>query len=165
MVRWICLGFVAAVLLWWCFGDRWEDPHHIPAYAKRILEQANSFELFSLDPKDRKPKDGDLFCGWRVLGMTVVEKGDAIRLVEALEKGVAENNGEVADCFNPRHGIRAVHDGKSVDFVLCFECRQGFVSGKGKADTQFLVSGSPSTTFNAVLTKAGVPVAKPPCSN
>lgn len=28
----------------------------------------------------------------------------------------------MAACFDPRHGVRAVHGGHTVDLVICFEC-------------------------------------------
>src|ERR1700722_14232822 len=102
-----------------------EKGDKIPTAARTILDKAESFELYSIDPvkPDKKPKDD--FLGWKVLGKTAVKDADVRKkLIEALAAGAAENKGEVADCFNPRHGIRAKFDGKTVDLVICFECNQ-----------------------------------------
>jgi hypothetical protein len=140
----------------------WES--HIPAYATEILKQATSFELLSLNPF-YEPNNDKSFYGYRILGKTVVENDEAKKLFADLEKGVAEQTSGPMDCFNPRHGIHAVANGEAADIVICFECRQCEVFANGKASGKFYVSKSPSTSFNAALTKARVHIAKPTCSN
>ncbi|HKA06571.1 MAG TPA: hypothetical protein VKD71_04890 [Gemmataceae bacterium] len=126
---------------------------------KTILEKADKFELLSLNPEYLKEKPADGFHGWGVLGRTTVKDADVQKtLLAALEKGVEENKGEVARCFNPRHGIRVTHGDKTADFVICFECYQvkAFVGEEGKKD--FLVTRSPQPAFDKVLTDAKVPL-------
>src|SRR5262245_51900338 len=93
----------------------------IPEAVKTALEKADQFELISLDPSERdKPADGG-FHGWKVLGKTLVKDKDGRKKVlDALAKGVADNKGEAAKCFIPRHGLRVVHDKKTYDLVICF---------------------------------------------
>src|SRR5262249_56401493 len=94
-------------------------------------EKAKELELYSLARSERGVKDG--FHGWKVLGSTTVKDAETVKkLAAAFKKGVEENNGIVAACFNPRHGIRLTHDGKTVDLVICFECFsvQEFVADK-----------------------------------
>ena len=44
---------------------------------------------------------------------------------KTFKKGAAEQDQNVkAGCFRPRHGIRVTLDGKTSDFVICFECWQ-----------------------------------------
>jgi hypothetical protein len=135
----------------------------IPAEAKAVLDKADSFELLSLDPSDREAgKDG--FHGWKILGKTEVKDADARKkLVAALEKGAEESKGEVARCFNPRHGIRATHDKKTVELVICFECLQvkGFVDKSDKDTAGYLTTRSPQPALDKVLKDAGVKLAKP----
>jgi hypothetical protein len=133
----------------------------IPDETKAILDKADSFELLSLDPmRDKEVKDG--FHGWKVLGKTEVKDADTRKgLVAALAKGAADNKGEVARCFNPRHGIRATHDKKAVDLVICFECLQVRVyPDKGEGEG-FLTTAKPQAEFDKVLKAADVPLAKP----
>jgi hypothetical protein len=133
----------------------------IPDDLRALLEKADQFELLSLSPEEPKEKPKDGFHGWRVLGQTTVKDAETRnKLLAALEKGVAENKGEVARCFNPRHGIRVTHDGKTADLVICFECLQvkAFAGDRGH---DFLVTRSPQPTFDAVLKEAKVPLPEP----
>ena len=62
-------------------------------------------------------------------------------------------------CFNPRHGIRATHDGKTVELVICFECSSFDIysgsEGSVEKTKHLLVGKSPEATFNKVLKDAG----------
>jgi hypothetical protein len=129
----------------------------IPAAAKTILEQADEFELFSLDPRPpRKPAKGT-FHGYKILGSTEVQDTSTRRrLVTALERGIAENEGIMMACFNPRHGIHVTRAKEHADFVICFECDQIQISGA--ASGEVLTTGSPQPIFNQVLRDAKVPL-------
>lgn len=133
----------------------------LPEAARTILEKAEQFELLSVDPKPQKEDEKDGFHGHKVLGKTAVKDADVRKqLVEALVKGM---EGEItpAKCFNPRHGIRATHDGKTVELLICFECAQLQVydgpAGQGKF---LLVSKAPEPVFDKVLQDAKIPKAK-----
>lgn len=135
----------------------------IPASLQALLEKATSFELLSLSPDDTKEKPKDGFHGWKVLGKTEVKDASVRKnLLTALKQGVAENKGDVARCFNPRHGIRATLDGKATDLVICFECLQVKVFVADKAEKGFLVSRSPQEAFDTVLKNASVPLPEKP---
>jgi hypothetical protein len=142
-------GFVRAGLF--------DDKNHIPTGARETLEHADQFELLSLSPEHlREPAKID-FHGFKVLGQIYI-KDAAVRrkLVLAFERGVRENDGVIAACFNPRHGIHVVHNGKTADFVICFECRQ--VHAYGDDGGEFLISDSPQPVFDGVLREAHVPL-------
>jgi hypothetical protein len=125
----------------------------IPATAATILEESDGFELLSLNPNhQQKAANGD-FPGYRVLGKVVVTDTETRkRLVSAFQRGVAENQGMVAACFNPRHGIRVTRNGRRADFVICFECAQ--VQLYGDVQAAFLISSSPKALFDSVLRSA-----------
>jgi len=132
----------------------------IPAIAAAILEQADQFELLSLNPDhQQKAAEGD-FHGYRILGTAVINDIETRKkLVSAFEQAVTENQGIiVAACFNPRHGIRVARNGKHADFVICFECYQVHVSGEVYGE--FLITRSARSLFDNVLHSSGVPVAK-----
>jgi len=101
-----------------------ERTNQIPDSARATLEKSERFELLSIDPNiypNRKPKEE--FQGWRILGSMMVTNAKVRNeLVTALKKSVEESKGGVANCFNPRHGIRVILDGKTNDFVICFRC-------------------------------------------
>jgi hypothetical protein len=69
----------------------------IPATAAAILEEADHFELLSLDPHPQwKAAQGD-FYGYRVLGTAVIEDTETRKkLVSAFKRAVAENQGYMA---------------------------------------------------------------------
>jgi hypothetical protein len=135
----------------------------IPDQAGEILEKASQFELLSIGhgPTPKNPTED--FHGWPVIGKTTVKDPDTRnRLVAALDKGVEENKGDSMKCFNPRHGIRVTHDGKTADFVICFECFQVMVYVTGEKEQRFLITASPAPVFNQTLQQAKVPLASEP---
>ncbi len=133
----------------------------IPGEARLILEQAEEFELLSIDPGRPQEKPKDDFHAYIVLGKTLVkDAGTRKSLIEAFKKGVSED-AEPAWCFIPRHGIRATHGGKTADFLICFECQQvRLYYGDKKEEHGFLITDFPQPVFNKVLTDAGVPLAQ-----
>lgn len=132
----------------------------IPRAAREILEKAERIELISLDPLRREENQPDGLGPWLTLGKTVVGD-DAIRkqLVAAFEQGIEEQGCAFAGCFSPRHGIRATHDGKTVQFIVCFECKSVLYE-VGELDGKLQISHFPEALFDRVLRAAGVPLAK-----
>jgi len=113
--------------------------------------------VLSLDP-DGGETSPDAFHEFKVLGRTTVKDEVRRAVAAAVLKGVADSNGNVGRCFEPRHGLHVVYDGRVYDFVICFHCLQIRVFvGKGLLDT------TPTTTsarkmITKVLKDAGVPV-------
>lgn len=140
---------------------RGAEPNELPAEPKAILEKSEKFELFSLDPAaGDKNKDG--FHGWKILGATIIKDADVrARIVAALEKGVENGPANGAKCFDPRHGIRVTKDNKTVDFVICFECRYVAVFAADKHLKTCLTTDDPQPVFDTVLKEAKVPLPKP----
>jgi hypothetical protein len=139
------------------------DKNELPKDVRAVLEKASELELLSLDPvTPEKPKAG--FHGWKVLGQTTVKKDETRKeLLEALIKGVAENQKGPAKCFQPRLGIRAKHESKQVDLVICFECLQIELYADDKpVEKPVYVSRSPEPAFDKVLKDAGVKLADKP---
>jgi hypothetical protein len=135
----------------------WSRRNDMPAAARAALEQADTFELLSLNPRLAE----DEFHNRRVLGRTAVTNPSTrARLAEALRNGARESDGSVMACFNPRHGIRATRAGRVTDLVICFECRQVHVYRDGKRAGSFLTTASPQAAFDRVLRDAGVPLAR-----
>jgi hypothetical protein len=138
----------------------------IPEAVRTALENAERFELLSLNPNAQpNQRPNEQFHGWRILGSTVVKDAETRNdLVTALKKGVEENKGMAANCFNPRHGIRVSRDGNTNDLVICFECLQVLVyqNDKGEKPAGFLISDSTQSAeslFNRALMKQKIPLA------
>jgi hypothetical protein len=136
----------------------------IPPEFRKALELAETLELYSLDPSTPALKDEAAFHEWKVLGKTEVEKESLTKLVAAFKKGVEEADQKVsAGCYRPRHGLRATVDGKSYDFVICFECVVVMIyGGHAEKNAGFHVSRSPAQTFNRILTDANIALPKQP---
>jgi hypothetical protein len=144
-------------------SDAADKDNKLPDKAKAVLEKADSWELYSLDPaakQDGSRNDG--FHGWKVLGKTEVKDAKVReQLLTALTKGIAESDGFGAKCFDPRHGIRAKLDKQSVDLVICFECSWVYVFSDGtNHDGTAVTTGKPQAAFNKVLQDAKVPLPK-----
>jgi hypothetical protein len=145
------------------------SPHNrIPEVVERLLNKAEAFELYSLDPERRVGKDGkvvevkDDFHGWQVLGKTdVMEAAQRKRLTDALRLGAEDNFGMAAACFIPRHGVRLKGGGKTVDLVICFQCLSVEVFVDGEKQKGFLTTGEPQKEFDQALKAAGIKLAKP----
>jgi hypothetical protein len=162
MVRQMLLSLPVAVVIGFSAQVAGQE-NKIPDQAREILEKANQLELLSIGhgPSPKKPAED--FHEWPVIGKTRVEDSKTRnRLVAALEKGVEENKGDSMKCFNPRHGIRVTHDGKTADFVICFECFQVMVYVAGEKEQRFLITASPAPVFNQTLQHAKVPLAREP---
>jgi hypothetical protein len=105
----------------------------LPLTVIRALREPDSFEILALDPMAREergaadkpiPPDKD-FHGFEILGHAPLNDAAArSELVELVLQGIQESDGTVAACFIPRHGIRAVKEGKVLDLVICYECLQ-----------------------------------------
>jgi hypothetical protein len=134
----------------------------LPDEAHEILEKADKFVLYSL--RAEKPKaDDQTLHDWPIIRKTTV-KSAAVRkeLLGELDKLIALGGG--GRCFYPRHAIRASHDGKVTDLLICFECHniQVFI-GDAKPvliDMAGNKDGSPTTAeriFDVVLPKSNPP--------
>jgi hypothetical protein len=93
------------------------------------LEDAETFDLLSLDPHPGEPRNSPIqrgpgfFHGWEVLGRLAIEKGEGRHeLIHEFNRGLCAKDLMGANCFWPRHGIHAVKQGRILDFVICFEC-------------------------------------------
>jgi hypothetical protein len=135
-----------------------QKDNQIPAAVREALDKAEGVTLLSLDPD---PKEGEKaaqqFHGWKVLGKTEVkDKAARAQLIAALVEGASKKGLEPAKCFEPRHGLRLTHKGKTVDLVICFQCAQ--VRVKGISQQDFLISRFPQPTLDKILKDAGVPL-------
>ena len=151
-----------------------------PGDSRRVLEESDKLALFSVSPT---PGDYDelinspptlKFHDHRILGQTI-RSGEAKaallasfydglvlpRSKPSRESSFPANLKQIGlGCFNPRHGIRAVSGGKTVDLLICFECRKFEVYENGKLVQQKgLSTDAAQPYFNSVLTQARVPLS------
>jgi hypothetical protein len=160
----IVLAIIGALTLspWLLFDS---GPARPPPATRHVLDHADQFVLYSLNPRsieylkpsEERPKE--VFHDFPVLGKVEITGSiSRMGLLEALYQGIAAKNIMPNNCFNPRHGIRAILNGEAVDLVICFECKQIQIhAAKGKG---VLTSASPQPEFDRVLREAGVELAE-----
>jgi hypothetical protein len=131
----------------------------VPSATWDVLDGADEWELYSLFPDSHNSDLPERFGVWPVLGKTTVRDPAVLRrLRRALAAATPRYevlNG--ASCFWPRHGIRATHDGRTVELAICFEC-QHIYDGNGEHSG---VGPEAQPAFDAVLREAGVRLAPP----
>ena len=181
--RLLIIGSVAVALIgvgivWYVKSDKEEffgptDDGDLSSVAVAALDAPDTFYLYSLDPvhidlKRALPqtpqeatntvKSLELFHGYEVLGKTEVANLRLRKeLVDAFKRGIEEGKGSPPACFDPRHGIRVVKSGLTVDFVICFECDT--VMEVMSSTRHLRVSYSPRDIFNKALKMADLPLA------
>ncbi|MEZ6018150.1 MAG: hypothetical protein R3F49_23800 [Planctomycetota bacterium] len=91
-----------------------------------LLRGAATLELLALEPDGPLPEqrnDPTCFHGYRVLGRALVsDVATRTQLLDAIGRACRENDGRSAACFAPRHGVRAITEGHTVDLLICFQC-------------------------------------------
>ncbi len=119
--------------------------------------------LYSIDGRHfepgQEPKAAEKFHGYPVLGkVEITDVAKRKEIAGALKDGLAQSDGWMADCFRPRHAIRAVTNGRSIDYVICFECYQ-LEAHDGDSKSVKPVTREPQSVFNKHLKEAGIPLA------
>jgi hypothetical protein len=135
-----------------------------------VPDDPDEVTLFSIDgmsqrnPLDRdKPTDKELLYEFPVLGrVSITDPELQRRVVTAVKQDLNSSKGDRYLCFFPRHVLRVVKAGRTIDFVICFQCNDYHVYVDGepaKARTRS-VDTSSQELLNKILTDAGVPLAR-----
>jgi hypothetical protein len=134
-----------------------DDPEQLILYS--IDGPAEWKQDGELTPEQKK---GEVLHGYPVLGkVEITEPKQRRELLSAMKRAVGNDN--PANCFIPRHAIRSIKGGETVDVVICFECgnyrayRQGERAYGGTPG----VKPSAQPRFDKILRDAGVPLASP----
>jgi hypothetical protein len=122
---------------------------------EELIPRNGTLIVYSLDPhlnEEALPED---FHQYKVLGKKeVTDPGDRKELLNKLAESVRQNSGQVAACFNPRHGVRFKDNDKQIDLVICFECNSAQVYGT--AVDKILLTSLGSSAFNAFLDRSEI---------
>lgn len=128
------------------------------------LDSPEQLTLFSIDGRDEERRGvvqaEEIFHGYPVLGkVEIIDPDDRKTLIGALRDGIARRPKEGAKCFWPRHAIRAVEKGRTVEYVICFECErfEEFLGDKKLRHES--ISRDVQPAFDKPLREAGVPIA------
>jgi hypothetical protein len=155
------LGFCFALIIFGITGCQRDSG------ADQNVEIPDDMTLYSIDGRDGKegkrtepkPKTDEDFHGYPVLGkIAVTDAATKQAILTALNEGIASKDAKEAKCFNPRHGLRTVNKGKTIEYVICFECGQVYVT-EGDTTKKHLTSTAPQAVFDKYLKEAGIPLA------
>ena len=127
------------------------------------LTTPDSLTLYSIDGRDfvpgTEPKADEEFHGYPVLGKIDVKDPKSRReIIAAVKKGIADSDGMMAKCFWPRHAIRATENGKTIEYVICFECNQLQIYTDGTDELE-PTTREPQVVLNKHLQDAKIPLA------
>jgi hypothetical protein len=132
----------------------------MPEPIRAVLEHATDLELISLYPWESPTgEEAATYGERRVLGSVRISDPKARKaLLAALSYGLSQDEG-FAECFDPRHRIRIVSNGKTYDVTICFACTTVETYVDGKRNEDFTVPiGEGAQVFNAFLTAANIPI-------
>jgi hypothetical protein len=138
------------------------DPPKTPAEYSKLLVDADKVTLYSLDGWDveclkESNKKAEKLCDYPILGkIEITDAQTRKELVEAVSKGL-EGNAAAAACFVPRHALRTVRSGRTVDCLICFECTQVQIH-YGSDFKTIPIDKSPQELLNRLLKKAKIPI-------
>ncbi|MBL8859946.1 MAG: hypothetical protein JNL28_15670 [Planctomycetes bacterium] len=143
--------------------------NRLPKEAERVLIGATSLELMALDPTPLALTPGDARAADQLHGYAITGRArltDPQRCTEVADlilRAVRESDGRAAACFNPRHGIRAVYEGRTLELVICFECLSmqvfGDALGASGAQQNVLISNSGEGSINRIFKGEGLAVS------
>jgi hypothetical protein len=126
------------------------------------LEIPEKLTLYSIDGRDfapaQRPEADEEFHGYPVLGK--VEITDAAKrkeIIRALNRGLARSDGTVAKCFWPRHAIHAVTKGRTIEYVICFQCYQLEAHADNSKSVK-PITREPQPVLDKHLERAGIPL-------
>jgi hypothetical protein len=128
------------------------------------LAAANKLTLYSIDgtlhdPNEHRPAAAEYFQKYPVLGKVEITSAKARgEIVRALKRGTEGVDHGFARCFWPRHALRAEQNGKSVEYVVCFEC--SWIKVFTDSEVQDVVTNADAQELlNRRLREAGIAIA------
>ncbi|MDQ4122487.1 MAG: hypothetical protein M3209_13705 [Acidobacteriota bacterium] len=130
-----------------------------PADSYQIFLKAEKLTLYALKP-ERQTETAENFHGFQVVGKTEIDTVQHQReLKGAFIREMA--SAKSADCFNPRHGLRAIgENGKTIDLAISFECGKFVVYSDGANGEGAVKAENLEAPFNQILQNAGIEAAK-----
>lgn len=127
-----------------------------PADSYQAFLNGKKLTLYALKPEGGETTEN--FQGFQILGKTEIDTVQHQKDVKgAFIRGMA--GAKPADCFNPRHALRAVgENGKIVDVAISFECGKFVVYSDGAKSEGGVKAEDLEAPFNQILGNAGIKV-------
>lgn len=126
-----------------------------PNYPVPALQGAEQFTIYALEPHDGDSSaGGSTFHGNVILSQVEIKDAQTrAKISDIVNQGV-RMGGQRARCFNPRHGVHSVQAGRTIDFVICYECSTIQIIDNGNTTT--LGTGNVGSELDAAFQSAGV---------
>jgi hypothetical protein len=122
----------------------------------RIFNKSQDLTIYALAGEEGPNGGKNTFRNFRILESTRLSPLLATELRAAFRTNSTKATLS-ALCFFPHHGIRARHEGETVDLVICFQC--GLIhSYEGETLTQNPFSPEGRDAFDAIFRRAGLVV-------
>jgi len=94
--------------------------------ARVVFDKSERLIVYSLAPGaeglNPNPKT-EQFHGFPILGQAEIKDKETREAIIADVYGSLSYLGQMAICWEPRHGIRAICGDQTVDLVICYHCR------------------------------------------
>jgi hypothetical protein len=130
-----------------------------------VPENADRIEIYSIDGNDyddpeQRPKTEEKFYDYPVLGKVELTDPEARKELLALLRDTPPKF-EPTSCYWPRHGVRVIDRGVTMDYEICFQCsrihwhRGSYSAGRNVGEN----GESMRAMLNKHLEAAGVPLA------
>ena len=131
---------------------------------RRNLDSVESLTLYSIDGTEasmgQESAAGETFRGYPLLGQIDITASQSRQeIADAINSSISQSDGLVAACFWPRHALRVRAQGQTIDYVVCFQCRQLEVY-EGKSRTMIPIETTAEPVLNRWLEQAGIPLAR-----
>lgn len=133
-----------------------------------ILQLPESVELYSLESKYlAEPKVAEeYFHHFKILGkvdLTIDQMAIAIDQIETIVYDVNHNDKDF--CFNPRHGLKIASEGKTVEFLISFECSKMQIFSKTIIKYKELPISGNADELNKILREHQIELQLEPPAN
>ena len=140
---------VATSLLTGTLSIAQSPTNEIPAEALAVLRAADDIQVFDLGAKTAQGE----FLGYAIKRRpaSIKNAGKRADLVKQLQQAVRESGGVGGRSFNPNYGLRATAEGKTAEFLISFEQRNGQVYLDGKKVRDIRLTDKPAKILRDAL--------------
>lgn len=132
-----------------------------------IPSDPEQMTLFSIDGTDhtydKEPETAEKYHGYPLLGKVDIADEQLRReIAKSLQIGVSQHANTNYACYWPRHAIRIVSKGKTIEYDICFQCEKIYVYEGHKWTKTLGTSSYGCDLLNSLLRRNGIALAPPP---
>jgi hypothetical protein len=128
----------------------------------QVADDPDELTLFSIDGTETwtGPTSGGPLYGCPNLGSVKISDPVHRRdIIAALKEAIRNAPEHPKGCWMPRHVLRVVKAGDTIDVAVCFECHSYRLYRDGKDAGGGMISPAGQPRLDQLLTEAGIPLA------